>query len=245
MVYADTDATAYDYMKLGAEINSIDYIEEVESVEKGPAYEKELEKLSDDVRDYLKNIDENPLPDGYRITVSDMEHFDEVVNSLKKLENVLRVRENSSLAHQLASIKNSVQYISLGIIILLLIVSLFIISNTIRITMYSRRLEISIIKSAGATNSFIRWPFIVEGINIGIIAGILATLAVWGLYNLTMRELMPTISAFVNTEQVPFLTYAPYIAAAFLVIGIFTGIFGSSTSIGKYLKERKFVELED
>ena len=245
MVFANTDATPYDYMKLGAEINAIDYIEEVESVEKGPAYEKELEKLSDEVREYLENVEENPLPDGYRITVSDMSHFDEVVNELKKLDNVLRVRENSALAHQLSSIRDAVQYISLGIIILLLVVSLFIISNTIRITMYSRRLEISIMKSVGATNSFIRWPFIVEGINIGIIAGILATLAVWGLYNLTMRELMPTLTAFVNIDQVPFLTYAPYIAAAFLIIGIFTGVFGSSTSIGKYLKERKFVELED
>ncbi len=245
MVYANTDINAYDYMKMGAEINAIDYVESVESVEKGPAYEEELSKLSDDLRAYLESIEENPLPDGYRITVSDMTHFDEVVNNLKKLENVLRVRENSTLAHQLTAIKNAVQYISLGVIILLLLVSLFIISNTIRITMFSRKLEISIMKSVGATNSFIRWPFIVEGINIGIIASILATAAVWGLYNLAMRELMTVLDAFTNSQQVPFLTYAPYIAAAFLVIGIFTGVFGSATSIRKYLKERKFVELED
>ena len=245
MVYADTDISAYDYMKMGAEIDSIDYIASVESVEKGPAYEEELSKMSDELREYLENVEENPLPDGYRITVADMNHFDDVVDSLKKLDNVLRVRENSQLAHQLTTIRNAVQYVSLGIIALLLLVSLFIISNTIKVTMFSRRLEISIMKSVGATNSFIRWPFIVEGINIGIIAGILATFAVWGLYEVAMRRLTGVIDAFGNTTQVSFITYAPYIAAAFLIIGVFTGIFGSSTSIRKYLRERKFVELED
>jgi len=130
-------------------------------------------------------------------------------------------------------------------IVLLFIVSLFIISNTIKVTMFSRRLEISIMKSVGATNSFIRWPFMVEGIIIGVIAGILATGAVWAVYEFALGSFATMLSGFGGEVQVEFLDYALYLVAAFVCIGIFTGVFGSATSIRKYLKERKFVELED
>jgi cell division transport system permease protein len=111
--------------------------------------------------------------------------------------------------------------------------------------MFSRRLEISIMKSVGATNSFIRWPFMVEGIIIGVIAGILATGAVWAIYELALSSVTSLLSGFGAAIEVNFLDYAPYLIAAFVGIGVFTGIFGSATSISKYLKERKFVELED
>lgn len=111
--------------------------------------------------------------------------------------------------------------------------------------MFSRRLEISIMKSVGATNSFIRWPFMVEGVVIGIIAGLLATGAVWGIYEFALGSFSAMLSSFGNVKEVSFLDYAPYLVAAFVGIGIFTGVFGSATSIRKYLKERKFVELED
>ncbi len=245
MVYAKTDISAYDYFKMGAQINSIDYVQQAEAVEKGPAYEKILSELDESVREYLMSINENPLPDAYRVTVSDMTHFNEVADKLKTMENVLRVHENSSLARQLSAVRNAVQYISLGIIALLLIVSLFIISNTIKITMFSRRLEISIMKSVGATNSFIRWPFMVEGMMIGVIAGILATGAVWGLYELVISRFSFVLDIFGDMQTVDFLTYAPYLAAIFIFVGLFTGLFGSSTSIRKYLRERKFVEIDD
>ena len=135
--------------------------------------------------------------------------------------------------------------ISLGMIILLLVVSLFIISNTIRITIFSRRLEISIMKSVGATNSFIRLPFMVEGIIIGVIAGVLATGAVWGIYEFALGSFTAVLSGFGSSAKIEFLDYALYLAVAFVGVGMFTGIFGSATSIRKYLKERKFVELED
>ncbi len=245
MVYAKTDISAYDYFRMGAQISAIDYVEQAEAVEKGPAYEKILSEMDDTMRGYLESLNENPLPDAYRVTVSDMTHFNEVADKVKTLENVLRVHENSSLARQLSAVRNAVQYISLGIIALLLIVSLFIISNTIKITMFSRRLEISIMKSVGATNSFIRWPFMVEGMIIGIIAGILATGAVWGLYELVMSRFSYVFNTFGEIQLVDFITYAPYLAAIFILVGLFTGLFGSSTSIRKYLKERKFVEIDD
>lgn len=245
MVYADLEVSGYDYARMGAELDSLDYVQTIEAVEKGPAYEKILSELDESLREYLKSSEENPLPDAYKVTVGDMTHFDDVVSQIKLLDNVLRVHENSSLARQMSALRNAVQYISLGIIALLLIVSLFIISNTIKVTMFSRKLEISIMKSVGATGSFIRWPFMVEGIIIGIIAGVLATGAVWGLYELAVDKLAYVFTVFGDVVTVDFMDYALPLAIIFVGIGIFTGVFGSVTSIGKYLKERKFVELED
>lgn len=245
MVYADLDGSDYDYMSLGSHLRALDNVAEVETVEKEVAYEEILAEMDENLRLYLSGLNENPLPDAYRVTVSDMSGFENVVDEIKKLDGIERVYENSSLARQLEGIRDSVTYISLGIIILLLIVSLFIISNTIKVTMFSRRLEISIMKSVGATNSFIRWPFMVEGIIIGVVAGILATGAVWAVYEFALTSFASMLSGLGGEVQVRFIDYALYLVAAFVGIGVFTGIFGSATSIRKYLKERKFVELED
>lgn len=245
MVYAEMDSSEYDYITLGSKLNDINNIASIEEVKKEAAYAEILSEMDEGLREYLGGLDENPLPDAYKVTVSDMAGFEEVVNQIKKLSGIERVYENSTLARQLEGIRTSVTYISLGMIILLFIVSLFIISNTIKVTMFSRRLEISIMKSVGATNSFIRWPFMVEGIIIGIIAGILATGAVWAIYEFALGSFTAVLSGFGAGAQVNFLDYALYLVAAFVGIGIFTGVFGSATSIRKYLKERKFVELED
>ena len=245
MVYVDMEATDVDYIKLGNDLRSLDNVALVENVDKEPAYEEILSELDEGLRTYLSGLEENPLPDAYRVTVSDMSKFDDVVNEIKHLSSIERVYENSTLARQLEGIRNSVTYISLGMIALLLVVSLFIISNTIKVTMFSRRLEISIMKSVGATNSFIRWPFMIEGIIIGIIAGILAAAAVWGIYEFGLSSLTTMLSGLGTGVQVEFIDYAPYLITAFIGIGAFTAVFGSATSIRKYLKERKFVELED
>ncbi len=245
MVYADLDSTEVDYISLGNRLESIDNVAFIEKVEKEQAYAEILSELDEGLKSYLSELNENPLPDAYRVTVADMTGFEAVVSEIKTLDGIERVYENSSLARQLSGIRNSVTYISAGMIALLLIVSLFIISNTIKVTMFSRRLEISIMKSVGATNSFIRWPFMVEGIIIGIIAGLLATGAVWAIYEFALGSFTSVLSGFGGEVQISFLDYALYLVAAFVGIGIFTGIFGSATSIRKYLKERKFVELEE
>ena len=245
MVYAKLDISDYDYMQLGADLKNMENVESVESIEKEDAYEEILSELDESLRNYLSNVEENPLPDAFKVTVRDMTKFSEVVDSIKRHDNILRVHENSSLARELASLRNSVGYISLGIIMLLLVVSLFIISNTIKVTMFSRRLEISIMKSVGATKAFIRWPFMVEGIIIGILSGALSLGAVWLINDYALSSAFTIFTAFGSSSQVHFADYASMLAVIFIGVGILTGIFGSSNSIRKYLKERKFVEIED
>lgn len=245
MVYAKLDCTDYDYMQMGVSLNCMNGVATVEPVEKEQAYSEILDEMDDDLRLYLQNVNENPLPDGYKVTVEDMTRFNDVVDQIKRMPNILRVHENSTLAKELSDLRNSVSYISIGIIALLLIVSLFIISNTIKVTMFTRRLEINIMKSVGATRAFIRWPFVVEGMAIGILAGALALVAVWLINDYALDSVFTVFSAFGSATEVKFIDWAPYLAVAFFGIGICTGIFGSIGSIRKYLKERKFVELED
>ena len=246
MAYVSDTAGEAETEKVGTEIEKLGNIAKVEYIDKDVAYKQELEKFDENVQAYLVDIDENPLPNAYKITVEDMSGFDSVVEQVKKIHNISRVRENSSLAGQLTQLRDSVSYISIGIIALLLIVSLFIISNTIKVTMFSRRLEISIMKSVGATNSFIRWPFMVEGMVIGFIAGVLATVAVWLVSEFALGSFTAMLSSFsFNDLEIRFIDYGFWLLGAFIVIGVFTGVFGSAVSMRKYLKERKFVELED
>lgn len=243
MVYLDDNITQQGISETEGEIRQLPNIEKCTFVSKEEAYQQVLSEL-DAVKDYLEGL-KNPLPDAYRVTVADMSMFDSTVESLRQTSGVQSVRENSELAGQLAAARDAVTYISAGVIGLLLVVSLFIISNTIKVTMFSRRLEISIMKSVGATNSFIRWPFMIEGMFLGLIAGIISVFATWGVYELVLRSLSSVMTTFGLDDSVPFLNYAPWLLLAFVLIGMFTGVFGSASSIRKYLKERKFVELED
>lgn len=234
MVFAENDATDEEVSIIGNKIKVMNNVEDCIFVPKEDAFNKELEKMGDDAA-LLDGLEENPLPDGYKVIVKDLTQFDKTVNELKTVKGVQRVRENGDVADKLVSIRKAVTIISLGLVILLFIVSLFIISNTIRITMFSRKLEISIMKAVGATNWFIRWPFMVEGVNLGIISCVVSFLVLAGIYKAIEYICAGLIASF---KLVNFFDYAWYILALFAVIGVFTGSVGSLISMRKYLKEQ-------
>lgn len=234
MVFAENDATDEEVSIIGNKIKAMNNVEDCIFVPKEDAFNKELEKMGDDAA-LLDGLEENPLPDGYKVVVKDLTQFDKTVNELKTVKGVQRVRENGDVADKLVSIRKAVTIISLGLVILLFIVSLFIISNTIRITMFSRKLEISIMKAVGATNWFIRWPFMVEGVNLGIISCVVSFLVLAGIYKAIEYICAGLIASF---KLVNFFDYAWYILALFAVIGVFTGSAGSLISMRKYLKEQ-------
>lgn len=244
VVFLKDDASEEQVKQTGESISALANVTECEFQPKKEAFEKQLEKMGASAELY-RYLQDNPLPDAYQVTVRDMALFDQTVTELESLPFVQRTRENRDLAAQLAKMRSTVTWVSGGIILLLLLVSLFIISNTIRITLFSRRLEISIMKSVGATNSFIRWPFTIEGVLLGIVAGCLSLFAVWGIYALMLRSMSFLNSTLLKgTGLVSFGTYAPLLLTAFLAVGAFTGIFGSVFSMRKYLKEKEFVEIE-
>lgn len=243
MVFAELNADDAAVEQLRTDIGKVDNIASVEFVSKADAYKQVVSSLGDNAS-ILNGVDDSFLPDGFKVTVSDMEFFTKTVNDLRSLPNVYSIQQNSDLASRLEKIRTAVSYISIGIVVLLLVVAIFIIANTIKITMFSRKLEISIMKAVGATNSFIRWPFLVEGVTLGLIAAVLAWGILYGLYTLTGEALL-TIFGVLGGSLVSFWNYAAYIAIAFVVLSVLAGGFGSIISIGKYLKEQGSVVLDD
>ena len=244
MVYLTEEVRGEAITEMREKITLMQNVKKCEFVDKETAFKQQLEELDTDAT-YFEGV-ENPLPDLFKVSVSDMTKFDKTVAELKTLDGVDSVRDNREIAQTLVKIRQTIFYVSIGVIAVLLLISLFIIANTVRITMYSRRLEINIMKSVGATNWFIRWPFMVEGMVLGAISGILSLAVVWGLYRLvqsSVSSMLAMVSRGFTT--VSFLDYIVYILVAFLVIGIVSGGIGSLISIQKYLKERGGVVYEE
>ncbi|MBR5015247.1 MAG: permease-like cell division protein FtsX [Clostridia bacterium] len=235
MVYLNDGLNEDQINKAGQDIRMIPNVGAADFVSKDEAYQMQLEQMGEDAV-LLEGLDSNPMPDSYKVTLSELSDYDNVLKMLGTVENVMSVRGNSNLAGQVREVRTGVTYICLGIIVILLAVSLFIIANTVRVTMYNRRLEISIMKAVGATNWFVRWPFIIEGIVIGIISGVLSLGLVFGLYKLAMNSFGSIFTLF-GTAGVSFLPYALPMLGAFIAIGVCAGIFGSIFSMRRYLKE--------
>ena len=240
MVYIQDQTSDDDINKMEDSISSMDNVQNVVFVSKEEAFKAQLEDMGSDA-ELLKDM-ENPLPDAFKVAVKDMAYFNDTVTDLRSLNNVETVRENGDVADKLVNIRQAVTIVIAGMVALLFIVSLFIIANTIRITMFSRKLEISIMKAVGATNWFIRWPFMVEGVVLGIISSFVSFGVLAGLYQGVVYVFKDLLALF---TPIGFLQYAGYILLIFLAIGMFTGSVGSLISMGKYLKEQGSVVSED
>lgn len=243
MVFCDVGADEETVKTTEDAIKSLENIASCEYVSKQQAYDSVAASLGEDA-DLLKNIDDSFLPEGFKVTVADMSKFSETVASINAIESVNSVQQNGDLAAKLEELRTAVTYISIGIIIVLFIVSMFIIANTVRITMFSRRLEISIMKAVGATNWFIRWPFLIEGLFIGLISAILSFGLLAVLYN-ALGGAFTSIFGILGNTVVNFWDYAVYILVGFVLVSILTGGIGSLISMRKYLKEQGSVVLDE
>ncbi|MBQ5994538.1 MAG: permease-like cell division protein FtsX [Clostridia bacterium] len=239
MVYIEDGTSELDTSDIGIQIKNIDNVEDCVFIPKEDAFQKQIEEMGSDSA-IFEGFEESPLPDAYKVTVKDLSLYNQTVGQIQNIDHILKVRENSDLASKLVSVRQAVTLVSAGLVLMLFLVALFIISNTIRITMYSRKLEINIMKAVGATNSFIRWPFLIEGILLGLISSIVSILILWGVYQLIIYAFSSVIADF-GFGFVPFLDYIWYIFAVFVGIGIFTGTIGSMVSMNKYLKEQRSV----
>lgn len=230
-VFLKDNVSELEAVYLGKDIEKIDNIASVKFYSKEEAFESYRKQLGDDLFEKISE-ESNPLPDAYIVAMDDLSQYDDTVAKIQKLDGVDRITNRSDIAKKLTDISNLVNLVCVWIIIALMVISLFIIANTIRATMYSRRFEISIMKSVGATNNFVRLPFLVEGMVIGLIAAVLST----GLITLLYNAGMAAIESFVPITSIPFDELFVYVAAAFVIAGLVIGFFGSFISIRKYLK---------
>ena len=239
MVYIKDEADKAQMDILNGQLVGMENVEKVEFVSREEAFERQKAAYGDKAN-LLDGLEATILPNAYKVTVKDLSRFDETVAGIKTLDNVLQIHENSELAGKLASIRNAVSYVCIGVVAVLFFVSMFIVANTIRLTIFNRRLEISIMKAVGATNMFIRWPFIVAGVLLGVFSAVIALGIQYGVYEIASIWLSDIMS-MLGGSVVPFVDYIWIIFAMFIFIGMFIGSFGSIVSLNKYLKEHNNV----
>lgn len=237
MVYLKDDTTDAQIEELKGQIDALDNIKEVDFVSKESAWEEQLSTMGEAEAEFFTEVSSDiPLPDAYKVTVENLDNFDKTVDELNELDHVDIIRQNKDLAQRLVAIRHGITIIAVVIVVVLLLISLFIISNTIRLTVYSRRLEISIMKSVGATNNFVRFPFVIEGMILGILSGTVALGLVWGIYELAISQFGDLIASL-NLTAINFADYALIMLGIFLIIGILCGVGGSLVTMSKYLNK--------
>lgn len=231
-VYLDDEIDELKGTYIAKEINKLENVTKVEFYSKEDAILTYKEVLGEEV---FKNMlgKNNPLPNAVNVTMDDLSKYDETVKKILKIDGVDSVNSRREVAQRLTSLNKLVSRLSFFVIIALGIISLFIISNTIRMTMYSRRFEISIMKSVGATNAFVRIPFIIEGVVMGLISSALSTLALMFVYDLVMSA----IEHLIPITTIPFMDVIWIVIASFTVAGTLIGALGGFISIRKYLKK--------
>ena len=234
-VFIKPDATEQEITDLGTKIREIEYVNKAEYVTKEDALNTVKTWLKDSqglLEPYAKN---NPFKASYVVTLRDLSKIQEVESKIAILEQVNNITVRNETINRLLDIANGVKTVSAVILVLLIFISIFFIANTIKLTVHARRKEISIMKYVGATNGFIRWPFMVEGIIIGVVSAMFSVLVLGLAYNyITGRA-----AGMAQTIQINLLQFSDtfsLLILIYLVLGIGIGTIGSAISMKKYLE---------
>ena len=227
-VFLKTDATDEEAQKVGEEIRAVDGVSTAEFKDKTYALNTMKEKLGDK-SELIDGYGADYFPSSYVVTLTDLNLSKDVQEKILKIENVDKIT--------LLSLAKGIKLVTGIILVLLIIISIFIISNTIKLTVHARRKEISIMKYVGATNNFIRWPFIVEGMIIGVFASAISIALVGGAYSLLAEQAVnASFMQTINMSLVGFKDMISSIIFVYMLLGIGIGALGSVISMRKYLK---------
>lgn len=233
MVYVESGADEEDLSRIEQEIKESPNVAACEFISKEQALKDQMEALGDNGDLLLYDEEGDIFPDTFKVTVADLGQYEQTYGTMESIQGVEQVSDTREEAETLNKITQTVAIISFWVIGLLILVSLFIIANTIKLTMYMRRLEISIMKSVGATDGFVTIPFVVQGMALGVIATILSMFLLWGLYELVAGA----IDVGIMSGMIPFGSVALPLTGLFLLVGVLAGAGGSAISIRKYLKK--------
>lgn len=239
-IYLDDSVSNTDAILLGNEISAVDNVAECTFYSRTEA----LEKYKDTLGNLFTAIEnENPLQNAYHIRLDDLSKYKETISAIEQIEGVDMVSDRSEIARLLTKLNRFVSLVSFWLIVALGIVTLFIISNAIRMTVYSRRSEISIMKSVGATNAFVRLPFLIEAMVIGLTSGAIASGILFAIYNPAV-DIITGIIAMIKNSAIPLSEiWLPFLLC-FAGAGMLIGLIGGFISVAKYLNKESRESLE-
>ena len=235
-VFIQKTATDAQMEQIGEQIQAIDGVNKVTFVSKEDALNQTKEKLKDKQALIAGWDESNPFKASYLVTLTDLKLSSQVQDEIKKIDNIDSIQSRDETINGLVAIANGVRIVSAVILTLLVLISIFIIGNTIKLTVHARRKEISIMKYVGATDSFIRWPFVIEGIIIGIVAALLSILVLGIAYSLITNAAANSIISTMGIKLLSFTDMTTLLVIVYMVLGIGSGALGSSISMRKYLQ---------
>lgn len=232
-VYLEDGIKAGDRRDLQQDIANTQGIETVKFVSREEAKQRLSERLGD--QKYLLDAlgDKNPLPDSFEVTVIHPDMVETAANAIARMDGVESAKYGQDVVRHLFDITRLIRIFGLVLMLLLAGATLFIISNTIRLTVFARRKEIAIMKYVGATDWFIRWPFLMEGMVLGFIGGLLAAIALRSFYAAMAAKIYSTLAFFPLLPQYPFMNY---VTVVILFSGMVIGAIGSTISLKRFLK---------
>lgn len=228
--------------KIEQEIKKIDNVSSVELVTKEEGIEEMKKQLGPEQASLLDDYkgEDNPLNDSFTVTVDDLSLLDKTISEVEKVDGIEIVTAANEAASTLTSIRNIINIVGWAIIAALVIVSLVIITNTIRASIFTRRKELNIMKYVGATNSFIRLPFIIEGICLGLLSALIAFAVIWVGYEAVLNTFVDKVSSQWLQEAfrsiIPFSDVALQLSGFFAISSIVIGVLGSVVSIRNHIK---------
>ena len=232
-VYLKDDLSQEEIDETKETLSKIEGLQDIKFTTREEAMENFKKRLGD--QQFLLDAldDTNPLPDSFSLTVTSPQQVKTIADTVVALDSVESASYSQDIINHLFNLTHLIRLIGVALIILLTGAAIFIISNTIRLTVFAHRKEIAIMKYVGATDWFIRWPFLLEGICLGFIGGGLATIFLYIVYNQVTQEIYEAMAFFPLIPQHPFIDY---ISLAILVAGIIIGALGSTISLKRFLK---------
>ena len=233
LVYIDESYSEAKAKSVGSQINLISNVHEAKYISRQQALDSFVEDQNDATS--FAGLDASTLRDRYEVTMENSSLTQQTVEEIKKIDGVAEVMAHYEIINGFQTLQKVLNIASLVIVTVLFVVSLFIISNTVKLAMYSRSEEIAIMKMVGATDSFIRLPFVVEGFILGFLGAVIAFFLEWGLYNF-IESKIGVVDTLQLIQVVPFTEVVELVAVAYALTGFAVGVVGSLLSIRKFLK---------
>ena len=236
VAFLDKDATSDDVADIKKELNSMKNIETFTFKGKEDVKDemsKESEVFSSVMSEWSK--EDNPLKDTFQIKVKDATKISKTAKTIKNVEKVSLVRYGEGMVDKLVKAFTSIQKVAYGVVIALIVVTVFLIINTIKLTIFSRKREISIMRLVGASNFSIKTPFIIEGMFLGLIGSIVPVLLITFGYLAFYKH----FDGYLFTKLIELIKPEPFIystSGIIIIIGILVGMIGSASAVRKYLK---------
>ena len=234
VVYADAETSDERLNEIGEEIKNINAVANVEAKSK-EEWRLEMQSYSDTLNTTLDYLEENPLLDSFIVTVENVDDLRPTALAIRELDNVESANYGEGMVEDIISVFDIIQTVTIIMVIALIVVTAFLISNTIKLTIFSRRSEIEIMRLVGSSNTSIKLPFIFEGFLLGILGSIVPIIVTIYGY-LIMYEQISTSSSFSIIELVKPMPFVLLTSLALLLIGSLVGMFGSARAVRKYLK---------